>query len=146
MFFHACEMDQGLIIVDCLWWRRRENKDCWRIGRDPTTKHWKGLTVANNPERRNQKDHLTFAGFCGRDFNACLFWIDWTQRAKFLLNKKIFMKILYTFFVWLLRWLLFRFGLDAIRTPIEANSICAGVCLCIFAVRGFFEFISKILK
>lgn len=146
MFFHACQMDQRLIIVNSMNRRRLENKNPWRIGHNPSVENWKRLTVANNTKRRNQENHLTFAGSCGRDFNACLFWIDWTQRAEFLLNKNIFMKILYTFFVWLLRWLLFRFGLDAINTPIEVNSVCAWKCLCVLAVAWFVDFIFKILK
>lgn len=94
MFFHACQMDQRRIVVNSMNRRRFENKNCWRIGHDPSMENWKGLTVANNTKRRNKENYLTFAGSCGRDFNACLFWIDWKGRTELLLNKKIFMLFL----------------------------------------------------
>jgi len=146
MFFHACQMDQRLIIVNSMNRRRFENKNSWRIGHDPSMENWKRLTVADYTKRRNQENYLTFAGSCGRDFNACLFWIDWTQRAEFLLNKNIFMKILYCFFMWLLRGVIFRIWLDAINTPIEINSICAWKIVCVFSILGFVEFIIKQIK
>lgn len=87
MFFHACKMDQRLIVVNSMNRWRLENKNPWRIGHNPSVENWKRLTVANNTKRRNQENNLTFAGSCGRDFDACLFWIDWTCRAELLLNK-----------------------------------------------------------
>jgi hypothetical protein len=87
MFFHACQMDKRRIVVNSMNRRRFENKNPWRIGHNRSMENWKGLTVANNTKRRNQENNLTFAGSCGRDFNACLFWIDWKGRTELLLNK-----------------------------------------------------------
>lgn len=87
MFFHACKMDQRRIVVNSMNRRRFENKNHWRIGHNPSMENWKRLTVADYTKRRNQENHLTFTGSCGRDFNACLFWIDWKGRAELLLNK-----------------------------------------------------------
>ena len=90
MFFHACKMDQGRFIVDPEYWRRFENKDFGRTWRHSSMENWKGLTVANYTKGRNKKNFVTFTGFCGRDFNACLFWIDWTQRTDVLLNRRLY--------------------------------------------------------
>lgn len=89
MFFHACKTNQRRIVVNSKHFGRIANKNHWRIGRDPSMENWKRLTVANYTERRNQKDFVTFTGFCGRDFNACLFWTYWKKWSDVLLSKKI---------------------------------------------------------
>lgn len=146
MFFHACQMDQRRIVVNSMNRRRLENKNSWRIGHDPSMENWKGLTVADYTKRRNKENNLTFAGSCGRDFNACLFWIDWTCRAELLLNKKIFMKILYCFLVSFCWGWLFHYWYIAITNPIKDNSICAWFIVCTVAIVEFVAFIIKQIK
>ena len=87
MFFHACKMDQGRFIVDPEYWRRFENKNFGRTWRHSSMENRKRLTVANYTKGRNKKNFVTFTGFCGRDFNACLFWIDRKKRSNVLLRK-----------------------------------------------------------
>ena len=88
MLLHACKTNQRRISFNKKYWWWFENKNPWRIGRDSSMENREGLTASNHSKRWNQKDSLTLSGYCWRDFNACLFWIDRKGRAQLLLNIK----------------------------------------------------------